>query len=76
MPDKERLMRKATMINAKGATREIVIEEGYAVVRLGNGWYQIECDLCTYTSARFHDWHKLAAWGRFHQLQYHKDGSQ
>jgi len=67
-------MRQATMISATGATREIVIEEGFAVVRLGNGWYQMECDFCPYTSGRFHDWNKLASWGRYHQLAYHTDG--
>jgi len=67
-------MRKATRVSSRGATREIVIEEGFAVVRLGNGLYHMECDICNYTSVRFHDWIKLTAWGRHHQLECHADG--
>lgn len=56
----------ATIVNASGGTREIFEENDFRVVRLGEGWYQMECDLCNYCSGRNMDYNELRRFGHVH----------
>lgn len=66
-------MRDLTGINENSDTREIVVEKGFAVVGLGESWYQMECRYCPAVSVRDRDWQKCQRWGHIHRNYYHKD---
>jgi hypothetical protein len=75
----------STVVDKSGATLEIIIENNFRVIRDGitqsngsydlskaNGFYHMECDLCSYVSCRSNDHQELLEFGHVHQRRHHK----